>query len=341
MTEKYRRFDESHARVRPSGGTRPRSKDRPSHSDAVRAFVTTVDRGRITCVLENGDEITATTARELGRKSVVVGDYVGVVGDVSGKDGSLGRIVTIQERRNTLSRSIDDVAKVERTIVANIDQIVIVVAAANPEPRRGLIDRFLVCAFHENIQPVILITKIDIAAMPDFMSEYEVLGIPILQKSKDGSLKEIQDLLAEKKSVLVGHSGVGKSTLINQLIPAALRATGIVNESTGRGRHTSSSAIALPLEGTTSGSENSGWIIDTPGIRAFGLAHIDPERILGAFPELYEVSQTCMSNCSHQGSDCAIATWASAATGREGEIRIARLESLRTLLDTKLDVTLD
>ena len=341
MSDKYLRFDESHARVRPSGGTRPRSKDRPAHVDAVSAFVTTVDRGRITCVLESGTEITATTARELGRKSVVVGDYVGLVGDVSGKDGSLARIVTIKERRNTLSRSIDDSAKVERTIVANIDQIIIVVAAANPEPRRGLIDRFLVCAFHENIQPLILVTKIDLAPLPEFMSEYKVLGIPILQKSKESGLGEIETLLAHKKSVLVGHSGVGKSTLINQLIPEAFRATGIVNENTGRGRHTSSSAIALPLEATHSGSESSGWIIDTPGIRAFGLAHIDPERILRAFPELYEISQSCMSNCSHQGSDCAIATWAESATGREGEMRIARLESLRTLLDTKLDPTLD
>src|SRR5512141_1131019 len=135
-----RKFDESDVRIRPSRSTRPRSKDRPSHSDAVDAFVTTVDRGRTTCITDEGVIVTAMKARELGPKSVVVGDRVGIVGDTTGTIGSLARIVTVKERKNSLSRTVDDIAKVERTIVANIDQLVIVVAATNPEPRRGLID---------------------------------------------------------------------------------------------------------------------------------------------------------------------------------------------------------
>ena len=134
-----REYDESDARIRPTRSTRPRSKDRPSHSDAITALVTTVDRGRQTCITDDGLVITAMRARELGPKSVVVGDKVSVVGDVSGAEGTLARIVSVSERRNTLSRTVDDAAQVERTIVANIDQLVIVVAATNPEPRRGLI----------------------------------------------------------------------------------------------------------------------------------------------------------------------------------------------------------
>ena len=132
-----REYDESDARVRPSRSTRPRSKDRPSHSDAISALVTTVDRGRQTCITEDGTIVTAMRARELGPKSVVTGDNVSIVGDVTGSEGSLARIVAVQDRRNSLSRTVDDAAQVERTIVANIDQLVIVVAAANPEPRRG------------------------------------------------------------------------------------------------------------------------------------------------------------------------------------------------------------
>ena len=167
-----REYDESDARIRPSRSTRPRSKDRPSHNDAISALVTTVDRGRQTCITEDGTIVTAMRARELGPKSVVTGDNVSLVGDVSGTEGSLARIVAVQERRNSLSRTVDDAAQVERTIVSNIDQLVIVVAAANPEPRRGLIDRFLVSAFTEGIVPKIVVTKTDISQVPAFLAEY-------------------------------------------------------------------------------------------------------------------------------------------------------------------------
>ena len=283
-----REYDESDARIRPSRTTRRRSKDRPTHSDSVTAFVTTVDRGRTTCVTDSGTVITAMKARELGPKSVVVGDFVEVVGDLSGAEGSLARIVSVNDRSNSLSRTVDDVARVERTIVANIDQLIIVVAATNPEPRRGLIDRFLVSAFHESIAPIILVTKVDLAPIPEFFSEYRALGVEIITtssklNSRAEEIAAIKDLLAEKISVLVGHSGVGKSTLINDLVDSAARATGDVNDVTGRGRHTSSSAIALPLVG-------GGWIIDTPGIRAFGLSHLDKNRIIEAFPDIYQVT---------------------------------------------------
>ena len=181
-----REYDESDARIRPARSTRPRSKDRPSHSDAINALVTTVDRGRQTCITDNGVVITAMRARELGPKSVVVGDIVSLVGDVTGSQGSLARIVQVQERRNSLSRTVDDVVQVERTIVANIDQLVIVVAATNPEPRRGLIDRFLVSAFTEGITPKLIVTKTDLGVVPEFLAEYAKLGVEILHTAIKG-----------------------------------------------------------------------------------------------------------------------------------------------------------
>ena len=328
-----REYDESDARIRPSRSTRPRSKDRPSHSEAISALVTTVDRGRQTCITDEGTIITAMRARELGPKSVVVGDRVLIVGDVTGNEGSLARIVSVNERRNSLSRTVDDAAQVERTIVANIDQLVIVVAAFNPEPRRGLIDRFLVSAFTEGITPKLVVTKTDLGEVPEFLSEYAKLGVQILHTaiksdSREKDLIALHEMLSGKISVLVGHSGVGKSTLINALVPDADRLTGDVNASTGRGRHTSSSAIALPLD------TSDGWIIDTPGIRAFGLSHIDVNRIVDAFTDLSLVAATCLSNCSHAESSCKLDAWA-APHGVVDPERMARLMSLRSLLSVK------
>lgn len=327
-----REYDESDARIRPSRTTRRRTKDRPSHSESITAFVTTVDRGRTTCVTDDGVVITAMKARDLGPKSVVVGDFVELVGDVSGTEGTLARIVAVNERSNSLSRTVDDAARVERTIVANIDQLLIVVASANPEPRRGLIDRFLVSAFHETIKPIIVVTKVDISPVPEFIKEYEALGVDIITTSSktEARAKDVAGILeklADKISVLVGHSGVGKSTLINDLVPSSNRITGDVNDVTGRGRHTSSSAVALPLI-------NGGWIIDTPGIRAFGLAHLNKERIIESFPDIYQVTQTCMPNCSHHEASCALNPWIDSDASLHDQ-RLIRVTSLRSLLEVK------
>jgi ribosome biogenesis GTPase len=333
-----REYDETDARVRPSRSTRPRSKDRPSHSDAISALVTTVDRGRQTCITDDGVIVTAMRARELGPKSVVVGDQVSIVGDTSGNEGSLARIVSVKDRRNSLSRTVDDSAQVERTIVSNIDQLVIVIAAANPEPRRGLIDRFLVSAFTEGIVPKIVVTKTDLNEVPSFLEEYQGLDVEIIptaikSTSRDKDLARLHKVLDGKISVLVGHSGVGKSTLINALVPDADRLTGDVNEATGRGRHTSSSAIALPLVSADE-SQSHGWIIDTPGIRAFGLSHIDNQKIIDAFSDLSEVAANCLSNCSHSEETCKLDAWASPG-GIANPHRTARLASLRSLLAVK------
>ena len=328
-----RKYDESDAKVRPARSTRPRSKDRPSHKDAIRGFVIQVDRGRTSCVTEAGVLVSAMKARELGKNSVVVGDQVALVGDTSGSEGSLSRIVSVYERKNSLTRTVDDAGALERMIVANVDQMVIVIAAANPEPRSGLVDRCLVVAFDQGIEPIILITKSDLADANNFLKPYLNLGVKTLQTRRGGDLIQIKELLRNKTSVLIGHSGVGKSTLVNALLDTDVRAVGDVNDVTGRGRHTSSSAVALPLFSPAHVGA-IGWVIDTPGIRAFGLSHIDNQRIVDAFSDLSEVAANCLSNCSHAESSCKLDAWAS-PDGTPNPHRVARLASLRSLLAVK------
>jgi ribosome biogenesis GTPase len=163
--------------------------------------------------------------------------------------------------------------------------------------------------------------------------DVEIIPTAIKSTSREKDLNRLHKVLDGKISVLVGHSGVGKSTLINALVPDADRLTGDVNEATGRGRHTSSSAIALPLV-STGHTESHGWIIDTPGIRAFGLSHIDNQKIIDAFSDLSEVAANCLSNCSHSEETCKLDAWAS-PEGIANPHRTARLASLRSLLAVK------
>jgi len=126
--------------------------------------------------------------------------------------------------------------------------------------------------------------------------------------------------------VLIGQSGVGKSTLVNALIPDADRAVGTVSPVTGRGRHTSSSAVALPLPG-------GGWIIDTPGLRGFGLGHVAPDRVVRAFTDLLPGAAACPPGCDHDQPDCALDDW---VRDQGGDPRlVARLDSLRRLLRSR------
>jgi ribosome biogenesis GTPase len=280
-------------------------------------------------------------ARELGKKSVVVGDLVSIVGDISGADGSLARVVAVLPRRNSLTRTIDDHENDERVIVANVDQIAIVISTTNPEPREGFVDRALVVAFDQGITPIIIMTKQDLASGDEFLKTYTDLDIIIHKIDRKSDLTTLKKVLSKKITVLLGHSGVGKSTLVNNLLGStensestsdirnAYRATGDVNEVTGRGRHTSSSAIALPLTPTFSGEE-FGWIIDTPGVRSFGIAHIQPSRVISAFAEFSEAIAHCPKNCSHNETECALNNWPGFTNQN-----LARLASLRRVLSTQ------
>ena len=323
-------YDETDVRVRPGRGSRPRSKIRPKHEDAEAGFVIAVDRGRLTCIV-GADErtITAMRARELGRKGVVVGDRVDLVGDTSGREGSLARIVRVHDRTTVLRRTADD-DPVERIIVANADQMVIVTSVIDPEPRPRLIDRCLVAAYDAGLDPLLCITKTDLADPAELRAIYDPLGVPTLESGLDGEPETLLNRLRDRASVLVGHSGVGKSTLVNLLVPGADRATGEVNVVTGRGRHTSSSAVALPLPGEK--GRFSGWIIDTPGIRSFGLAHVDPNHLIHAFPDLDAETAECPRGCTHGAAEPECALDDAVLAGR---LDPARVDSYRRLLASR------
>jgi ribosome biogenesis GTPase len=325
---------------RPPKRTRPRTKERPDYSLAALATVTTIDRGRYRCLLlDSGQKgtvplrpsgqtgwdsimVTAVKARSLGRKSVIVGDLVRIVGDVSGAEGTLARIVEVEERRTVLRRTADDSDPYERPIVANADQLAVITALADPPPRPGMIDRVLVAAYDSGIEPLLVLTKADLAEADWLLRIYRPLGLPVLAVEPDADLTELRALLAGHSTVFVGHSGVGKSTLVNALIPDANRSTGEVNEVTGRGRHTSTSAEALRLPAP------GGWVIDTPGVRSFGVSHVTVDSVVAAFPDLAEVVADCPRGCTHEdgAEDCALDEAVA-----DGRLPPGRVESFRRM----------
>lgn len=311
-------LDESDVRIRANPkGSRPRTKRRPNYDDLPQGMVLKVNLARYQVLTDNG-EITATLAKELRKQGAVVGDQVYLDGDLTGTKGTLARIVKIALRKTLLRRSAEDEKFNEQPIVANADQLAIVMSSANPDPNIGLLDRYLASAFASGLDAILIMTKTDVHKPDEFLENLQGLPIKIFKtRIDDFKLDELKKTLAHKKTVFVGYSGVGKSTLVNALTGTTLD-TGDVNAVTGKGKHTSSAAKAIAIE--------EGWLIDTPGVRTFGLGLIEKDDLLGAFEDIAEITNDCPRGCEHQLQT------AKCALNEENDIPLARLNSFRRLL---------
>ncbi len=241
----------------------------------------------------------ALLARAVSKRSrVVVGDTVqcGLVQDSQPEHPRL-MIMSVAPRSNVLARP--DFHGRQQAIAANLDHVIVVVTPRDPPLRLGLVDRYLVASFRTGIDPVVCLNKADLDDVGawEALEPYRALGIPTIKTvalaGKDDGIAPLTDLMASRRSVLVGHSGVGKSSLACALIPGLERRVGTVNQTIGRGRHTTTTASLLPLP-------QGGELVDTPGIRAFGIFGVEPLELAGFYPEFISRVDECrFRGCSH------------------------------------------
>lgn len=257
---------------------------------------------------------------------VVVGDKV----EVEFAEGGEGMIVAIEPRTNYIIRKASNLSKESHIIAANVDAAAIVVTLAAPVTAPEFIDRFLVTCEAYKVPAVIILNKIDLARQtPDelaaFRQIYTSAGYRIIECSAltGEGVDEVVELLRGKTTLLSGNSGVGKSTLVNAIEPSALAKTGEISEAHLQGKHTTTFSHVYPLS-------FGGRIIDTPGIRGFGLIDIKPEELYHYFPELMLHSKGCkFYNCTHTHEPHCAVTEAVA----QGLISMSRYESYLKILD--------
>jgi ribosome biogenesis GTPase len=279
-------------------------------------LVVRTSRKYLTLLDGTGRPLAALAARGL---AVVVGDRV----DAEARGD---RLVAVrrQPRRTTLRRRP---VGGEQIFAANVDQLAIVVAVG-PQYRPGLVDRMLVAADVDGVEPLIVLNKIDLDERGETLAEaerYRALGYRLIPASavRGDGLVALAEACRGRASVLAGHSGVGKSSLLNRLAPGADRAIAAVNPVTSKGRHVTSTAEGYPFDG--------GILIDPPGINEFGLSGIEPRRVAAAFPEFRDPARSCrFANCLHEVEPgCAVRE----ALGA-GRIDLSRYESYRRMLES-------
>ena len=263
-----------------------------------------------------------------GQKTpVVVGDVVRVTRppDAAGD----GAIESVAPRRTRLSRPAAHRSGVEHVLAANIDQVLLVVAVRSPAPKTGFVDRVAVATASSGVPLVLAANKIDLvaddAARAAF-AEYESLGIPVVRTSAEtgAGLDALRARLADRTTVFCGPSGVGKSSLLNVLHPALAQRIASVSDATGKGRHTTTSAVLVDVPGL-------GRVIDTPGVREFGLWDVSARDLSDAFPEFAGLDPPCrFRDCRHASEPaCAVK-----AAVERGTVSRSRYESYRRILES-------
>ncbi len=283
-------------------------------------------------VLHNGETIACRIRGRIRLKGVRSTNPV-VVGDrvvcVQGADGEWV-IDRILPRRNYIIRRASNLSKESHIIAANIDQALLVVTLAEPVTAPEFIDRFLVTCEAYKIPATILLAKYDLAAadpeaVTAFHATYEGAGYRVIDLSAlDGTgVETVRDMTAGRTTLLSGNSGVGKSTLVGTLEPGLELRTGTISESHGTGRHTTTFSAMYPLS-------NGGFLIDTPGIKGFGLIDIDDHEVWHYFPEMLRTAPDCrFYNCTHTHEPgCAVRD-----AVERGDIAWSRYESYLKILD--------
>jgi ribosome biogenesis GTPase len=256
-----------------------------------------------------------------GTEQVIVGDRVQLEPEAQ---GGLHGIEGIEPRRSLLERRVP-MGRGARPVVANIDRVVVMTAAARPDPIPSLIDRLLVVSAANELTAALVINKTDLDPGTDLAARYREAGYEVLRvsvKHREG-LEEVRAMLAGRESVITGPSGAGKSSLLNALEPGLTLRTGVVSEKIGRGKQTTVGAVMIPFAA-------GGFLVDTPGFSEVGLWGIVPRELAACFPEFRDLLDRCrFPDCSHTHEPgCAIQQAAD-----QGKVHPDRLASYRTLLN--------
>ncbi len=292
------------------------ARERIAEHDVAR--VVGLDRGHVD-VLYEGHVSTARYAGSMRGTKVVVGDRVRVRPPRHETDAP--RVLERLDRRTILQRTGDDTDADERVVVANADQVAVVLPADRLEEAVGFLDRVLVAGSVGGLDGLVVVNKLDLVDDPvvldDVLDRYRDLGLRVVLTSATTGegLDELRDALAAAWTVFSGHSGVGKSSLFNLLVPEADRDVGEIGRRGGR--HTTVASRAMEV------ADVDAWLVDTPGVRAFGLGAITPVELAQHVPELAALD-CALDDCLHDGEPgCRI---------DEADIHPARLASYRRLL---------
>lgn len=297
-----------------------------------RKFTATVVRatGSWYDVLHDGETVRCRIRGRLRLKGVrstnpvVVGDEVACEAD----EGGDYVIADILPRRNYVIRRASNLSKESHIIAANVDQALLMASLRSPETPTEFVDRFLVTCEAYKVPVTILLSKLDLQdaeAVAEFRAVYEGAGYRVLEVSvREGrGVEEVRELLAGRTTLVSGNSGVGKSTLIQAIDPSLDIRTGEISESHHKGRHTTTFSTMYPLAG-------GGAVIDTPGIKGFGLIDIDEAELWHYFPEMMRVAPACrFYNCTHTHEPgCAVRE-----AVERGEVARSRYESYLKIRD--------